>query len=39
MITVPAIRRALQGMLAPLCRHDCLYCRSQFIALKTMLTE
>ena len=39
MITVPAIRRALQRMLAPPCRHDCLYCRGHFMALKTMLTE
>ena len=38
-ITVPAIRRALQRMLAPLCRHDCPYCQGRFFALKTMLTE
>lgn len=27
MITVPSIRRALQELLAPRCRHDCEYCR------------
>ena len=29
MITLPAIRRALQRLLAPVCRHDCDYCRSR----------
>ena len=27
MITLPAIRRALQRLLAPVSRHDCAYCR------------
>jgi hypothetical protein len=28
VITVPAIRRALQRLPAPLRRYDCLYCRA-----------
>ncbi|AMV39239.1 transposase [Planctomyces sp. SH-PL62] len=28
VITVPAIRRGLQGLLVPICRHDCPFCRS-----------
>ena len=39
VITLPAIRRALQRLLAPLCRHDCPYCRGQFFALRAILTE
>lgn len=30
VITLPAIRRALQRLLAPLCRHDCPYCKGRF---------
>jgi hypothetical protein len=28
VITVPAIRRGLQRLLVPICRHDCPFCRS-----------
>ncbi len=39
VITLPAIRRALQRLLAPLCLHDCPYCKGPFHALRTLLTE
>ena len=39
VITLPATRRALQRLLAPLCLHDCLYCRGRFPALRRLLTE
>src|SRR3954452_3621180 len=39
VITVPAIRRALQGLLAPICRHGCPYCRDRSKPLPLMLTE
>ena len=39
MITLPAMRRALQRLLAPLCLHDCPYCRGRFFALRAILTE
>jgi SRSO17 transposase len=39
VITVPAIRRALQRLLAPICRHDCPYCRDQNSSSTMMLTE
>jgi hypothetical protein len=39
VITVPAIRRALQGLLAPICRHDCPYCRDRSMQIPLMLTE
>jgi hypothetical protein len=39
LITVPAIRRALQRLLAPICRHDCPYCRGQSAAAPLKLTE
>ena len=28
MITLPGVRRTLQRLLAPICRHDCPYCRA-----------
>jgi hypothetical protein len=39
VITVPAIRRALQRLLAPLSRSDCAYCRPWLARSKTKLTE
>src|SRR4051794_17954348 len=39
VITVPAIRRALQGLLAPICRHGCPYCRDRSLQSPLMLTE
>jgi hypothetical protein len=39
VITVPAIRRALQRLLAPISRHDCHYCRPWLTQDKTKLTE
>jgi hypothetical protein len=38
-ITVPAIRRALQRLLAPVSRTDCVYCRPWLARCKTKLTE
>lgn len=31
MLTLPAIRRALQRLLLPLAKPDCPYCRSQHL--------
>ena len=39
VITLPAIRRALQRLLAPISRHDCPYCRPWLAHGKTKLTE
>ena len=39
MITVPAIRRALQRLLAPVSRPDCAHCRPWLARSKTKLTE
>ena len=39
MITVPAIRRALVRLLAPISRHDCAYCRPWLDQGKLLLTE
>ena len=39
MITLPAIRRALQRLLAPVSRHDCVYCRPWLAQAKYKLTE
>src|SRR3954447_6374697 len=38
-VTLPSIRRALQKMLAPVCRHDCEYCRGQAVTPPQKLTE
>ena len=39
MITVPAIRRALQRLLVPVSKADCAYCRPWLAHSKTKLTE
>ena len=39
MITLPAIRRALQRLLAPVSRHDCGYCRPWLTHGKQKLTR
>jgi hypothetical protein len=39
VITLPAIRRALQRLLAPVSRHDCAYCRPWLTRSKSKLTE
>jgi len=39
VITLPAIRRALQRLLAPVSRHDCVYCRPWLAHDKSKLTE
>src|SRR3954469_20344430 len=39
VITVPAIRRALQRLLAPVSRPDCTHCRPWLARSKTKLTE
>ena len=39
MITVPAIRRALQDLLMPVCRHDCEYCQRLNAQPPNKLTE
>jgi hypothetical protein len=39
VITLPAIRRALQRLLAPVCRHDCDHCRPWLAHGKQKLTE
>ena len=39
MITLPAIRRALVRLLAPVSRHDCVYCRPWLAHRKLKLTE
>jgi hypothetical protein len=39
VITLPAIRRALQRLLAPVSRHDCAYCRPWLADGKWKLTE
>ena len=39
MITLPAIRRALVKLLAPVSRHDCAYCRPRLAQGKLILTE
>jgi hypothetical protein len=31
MLTLPAIRRALQHLLQPLAKPDCAYCRAQVL--------
>ena len=38
VITVPAVRRALQRPLAPICRHDCPSCRDRSLQSPLMLT-
>ena len=39
MITLPAIRRALVRLLAPVSRPDCAYCRPWLAQGKQVLTE
>ncbi len=39
MITLPSVRRALQKLLTPVCRHDCDYCRGRAAAPPKQLTE
>jgi hypothetical protein len=39
VITLPAIRRALQRLLAPVSRHDCTYCRPWLAHGPLKLTE
>jgi hypothetical protein len=39
VITLPAIRRALVKLLAPVSRHDCVYCRPWLAREKVKLTE
>jgi hypothetical protein len=39
VITLPAIRRALVKLLAPVSRHDCTYCRPWLDRDKSKLTE
>jgi hypothetical protein len=39
VITLPAIRRALQRLLAPVSRPDCEHCRPWLARSKTKLTE
>jgi hypothetical protein len=39
VITLPAIRRALVKLLAPVSRHDCTYCRPWLAQGKLVLTE
>ena len=39
MITVPSIRRALQEILAPRCRHDCDYCRQARVSAAEFVRE
>jgi hypothetical protein len=39
VITLPAIRRALMQLLAPVSRQDCAYCRPWLSQGKQVLTE
>src|SRR5262249_3319286 len=39
VVTLPSVRRALQKLLAPVCRHDCDSCRGKAVMPPQHLTE